>query len=107
MLLFLTALDDPVLAGNFVRSMDLLRGQHLVIAGMLKSPGAEPLFGQTPVETIDDIYNRLGGHVQWNRLRELEKVLGRRGVRLQLVEREEMSAQLVSAYINVKQRQLL
>jgi uncharacterized protein (DUF58 family) len=107
LLLFLTALEDPVLAGNFVRSMDLLRGQHLVIAGMLKSSGAEPLFGQTPVETADDIYERLGGHLQWNRLRELEKVLGRRGVRLQLLEREEMSAQLVSTYINVKQRQML
>ena len=52
-------------------------------------------------------FERLGGHLQWNRLRELEKVLGRRGVRLQLLEREEMSAQLVSAYVNVKQRQLL
>jgi uncharacterized protein (DUF58 family) len=107
LLLFLTALDDPVLAGNFVRSMDLLRGQHLVVVGMIKSPGAEPLFGQTAVETVDDIYERLGGHLQRNRLRELEKVLGRRGVRLQLLEHEELSAQLVSTYINVKQRQLL
>jgi uncharacterized protein (DUF58 family) len=107
LLLFLTALDDPMLAENFVRSMDLLRRQHLIIVGMLKPRGTEPLFGETPVENIDDIYERLGGHLQWNRLREMEKVLGRRGVRLQLLEREEMSAQLVSAYVNVKQRQLL
>ncbi|HMJ66954.1 MAG TPA: DUF58 domain-containing protein [Candidatus Binatia bacterium] len=107
LLLFLTALDDPVLAESFVRSMDLLRRQHRIIVGMLKPRGTEALFGDTPVENIDDIYERLGGHLQWNRLRELEKVLGRRGVRLQLLEREEMSAQLVSAYVNVKQRQLL
>jgi uncharacterized protein (DUF58 family) len=107
LLLFLTALDDPMVAENFVRSMDLLCRQHLVIVGMLKAPGTEPLFSDTNVQTVDDVYDRLGGHLQWNRLRELEKVLGRRGVRLQLLEHEELSAQLVSNYINVKQRQLL
>jgi uncharacterized protein (DUF58 family) len=107
LLLFLTALDDPVLAENFVRSMDLLARQHLVLVGVLNRPGTEPLFGETDIETVDDIYDRLGGHLQWNRLRELEKVLSRRGVRLQLLEHEELSAQLVSQYMTVKQRQLL
>jgi uncharacterized protein (DUF58 family) len=107
LLLVLTALDDPVLAESFVRSMDLVCRQHLVMVGMLKPPGTEPLFSDTNLETIDDVYDRLGGQLQWNRLRELEKVLGRRGVRLQLLEHEELSAQLVSNYINVKQRQLL
>lgn len=107
LLLFLTALDDPVLAESFVRSMDLVCRQHLVLAGMLKPPGADALFRDTNPETVDDVYDRLGGHLQWHRLRELEKVLGRRGVRLQLIEHEELSAQLVSNYMNVKQRQLL
>lgn len=107
LLLFLTALDDPVLAENFVRSMNLLARQHLVMVGMLKAPGTDPLFTEPNVETVDDVYSRLGGHLQWNRLQELEKVLGRRGVRLQLLEHEQLSAQLVSNYINVKQRQLL
>jgi uncharacterized protein (DUF58 family) len=107
LLLFLTALDDPVLAENFVRSMDLVCRQHLVLTGMLKPQGAQPLFSTPNAETVDDIYENLGGHLQWNRLRELEKVLGRRGVRLQLLEKAEMSAQLVSSYVSVKQRQLL
>jgi uncharacterized protein (DUF58 family) len=107
LLFFLTALDDPVLAESFVRSMDLLSRQHLLIVGMLKPPATASLFSDPNVETVDDIYDRLGGHLQWNRLRELEKVLGRRGVRLQLLDREEMSAQLVSQYLSIKQRQLL
>jgi len=107
LLLFLTALDDPVLAENFVRSVDLISRQHLVIVGMLKPASTAPLFSDPNVETVDDIYERLGGHLQWNRLRELEKVLGRRGVRLQLLDREELSAQLISQYLSVKQRQLL
>jgi uncharacterized protein (DUF58 family) len=107
LLFFLTALDDPALAENFVRSVDLLSRQHLLIVGMLRPPATGPLFSDLDVETVDDIYDRLGGHLQWNRLRELEKVLGRRGVRLQLLDREDLSAQLVSQYLSVKQRQLL
>ena len=39
LLVFLTALDDPVLAESFVRNMDLIRRQHLVLVNMLQPPG--------------------------------------------------------------------
>jgi uncharacterized protein (DUF58 family) len=107
LLVFLTALDDPVLAENFVRNMDLLCRQHLVLVNMLKPSGASPLFSSPNASTMDDLYQRLGGHIQWQNLRELEKVLQRRGVRFSLLENAKMSAQLVSQYIGVKQRQLL
>jgi len=107
LLVFLTALDDPVLAEGFVRNMDLLCRQHLVLVNMLKPCGADPLFTNSGVSSVDDLYRQLGGHLQWHNLRELEKVLQRRGVHFSLLDREEMSAQLVSEYLNVKQRQLL
>jgi hypothetical protein len=40
-------------------------------------------------------------------LRELEKVLKRRGVSFTLLQNERLSAELVSQYLNVKRRQLL
>jgi hypothetical protein len=40
-------------------------------------------------------------------LRELEKVLQRRGVRFSLLMNERLSADLVSQYLNVKRRQVL
>ena len=107
LLVFLTSLDDPVLAESFVRNMDLLRRQHLVLVNMMKPPGADPLFSHPNVASLDGLYLELGGHLQWHGLRELEKVLQRRGVRLSLLENEKMSAQLVSQYMGVKQRQLL
>ena len=55
----------------------------------------------------DDMYGRLGGHLQWQKLRELQKVLQRRGVRFSLLNNERLSAELVSQYLSVKQRQLL
>jgi uncharacterized protein (DUF58 family) len=107
LLIFLTALDDPVLAGSFVRNMDLLCRQHLVLVNMMKPPGAGPLFARPDVDSADDLYQRLGGHIQWQSLRELERILSRRGAQFALLENEKLSVQLVSQYLRIKQRQLL
>jgi uncharacterized protein (DUF58 family) len=106
LLVFLTDLDDPVLAESFVRNMDLLR-QHLILVNMMQPAGAQPLFSDVAVAALDDLYQRLGGHIRWQWLRELDKVLQRRGVRFSLLSDEKLCAQLVTQYLTVKQRQLL
>jgi uncharacterized protein (DUF58 family) len=107
LLVFLTALDDPVLAEGFVRNIDLIRRQHLVLVNMLQPPGVAPLFSDPNVTSADDLYRQLGGHLLWQNLRELEKVLQRRGVHFSLLRNERLSAELVSQYLNVKRRQTL
>ncbi len=107
LLFFLTALDDPVLAESFVHDLELLSRQHLVLVNMIKPPGADPLFSTGEVNGVDDLYPRLGGHLQWHNLRELERTLQRRGVQFALLENEKLCPQLVSQYLGVKQRQLL
>jgi uncharacterized protein (DUF58 family) len=107
LLVFLTSLDDPALAGSFVRNLDLVRHQHLVLVNMLQPRAAVPVFTNPNVATLDNLYEHLGGHLQWHRLRELEKVLRRRGVHFSLLSNERLSAELVSQYLGVKRRQLL
>lgn len=107
LLIFLTNLDDPVMAENFVSNLDVLARHHLVLVNMLRIPALAPLFSSPDVSAVDDLYQRLGGHLQFQKLRELETVLKRRGVSMTLLENESMCAQLVSQYINVKRRQLL
>ncbi|MEY2408013.1 MAG: hypothetical protein QOF48_683 [Verrucomicrobiota bacterium] len=107
LLIFLTSLDDPVLAENFIQNMGLLAGQHLVLVNMIKPSGVDPLFTRNDVAGIDDIYRHLGGHLRWQDLRELEKTLQRRGVRFSLLENEKLATELVSQYFSVKQRQLI
>ena len=103
----LTSLDDPSLAESFVKSLELIRKQHVVLVNMIRQPETAPLFTESAPESTDDLYRKLGGHMRWNKLRQLEKVLHRRGVRLSQVEHERLSVELVSQYLNVKQRQLL
>ena len=84
LLVFLTSLDDPALAESFVRNMDLIRRQHLVLVNMLPPPGVAPLFTNPDLAAADELYQHLGGHLLWHNLRELEKVLHRRGVHFSL-----------------------
>ena len=107
LLLFLTSLDDPVLAENFARATRLLARRHLVMVGMLRPRSAQPLFQDAGVSSSEDIYRHLAGHLAWKRLRELEATLARQGVRLALIDPERFGSGLIGLYDEVKQRQLL
>lgn len=107
LLIFLTALDDPMLAENFAKASELISRQHLILVDMLKPVGANPLFSDEHVAKVDDLYRRLGGHLQWNQLRELENILRRRGVRLSQLDPAQLAAQLIAQHAEVKRRQLI
>lgn len=107
LLIFLTSLEDPLMAESFSRNLDLLCRQHLLLVAMLRPPQAAPLFQGGAVENVDSIYQRLAGHLLWWKLQELERSLARRGVRLALLAHEALSAGLVSQYLAIKRRQLL
>ncbi len=107
LLLFLTDLDDPVLAEGFVKGVDLMRRHHLVLVGMLRPDGARPVFSDAGVSAPDDLYRALAGHIAWHNLQGLSQILKVRGASLMLLDRETMSADLVTRYVDVKTRQVL
>ncbi len=108
LLIFLTALDDPMLAESFAKATELISRQHLLLVNMVQPAGAEALFsGAAPIGDLDEIYRRLGGHLRWRDLRELSKKLERRGVRFSLLDPVRLSAQIVAQHAEVKARQLV
>lgn len=107
LVLFLTNLDDPVLAESLARNLDLLANRHLVLVNMITADHVQPVFSRGPVGNVDEIYAHLGGHLQWQSLRETQRALQRRGVDMHLTGHENLCGDLVSQYVNVKQRQLL
>jgi uncharacterized protein (DUF58 family) len=107
LLVFLTDLGDPVLAESFLRNIGLVCRQHLVMVAMLHAPSARPLFSQPDARNTDAVYRRLGGHLLWQQLQELKGSLERLGVRLALIDREELATELVSRYMAIKARQTL
>jgi uncharacterized protein (DUF58 family) len=107
LLLFLTALDDPSLAEDFLRKVELVSRQHLVVVNMLQPPGVGPLFDGVEPVSLNEIYQRLGGQLLWNHLQELQRTLQLRGVGFHLLQHERLSAELVSQYVAIKRRQML
>ena len=107
LLVFFTALDDPALADAFLKHVDLLTRQHLVLVNMIQPSEAHPLFATDDVSEIDDIYLRLGGHLHWAELQELQKRMQRSRVEFALLKADQLAAEAVNGYIRVKQRQLL
>jgi len=106
LLIFLTNLDDPVLAEAFAEDLRVLTPRHLVLVNAIRPPEVGPVFAE-PVDTADDVYERLGGHLQWRDLRELQRGLHRQGVSMALLDNASLTPELVAQYVNVKQRQLL
>jgi uncharacterized protein (DUF58 family) len=106
-LVFLTHLDDPVLADSFSQHIDLIARNHVVLVSMIKPMTVKPLFTPGSVSSVNDIYSDLGGHMIWRRIRETQKVLQRRGVGFTMLNNENFCTELVSQYLTLKRRQVL
>lgn len=106
-----SSLDDPVLAEGFVKAMEGVSRQHVVLVNSLRPAGASPLFSDADdgaaVRTTEDVYRRLGGHLRWQKLRGTENRLRRLGVGFTLLDESRMTEQLVTQYLNVKRRQVI
>lgn len=107
LLIFIAPLDEPALAEDFVRAIRILSRRHLICVAMPQPPTAAPLFSSATLQSNDELYRHLAGHLTWHQLRELQQSLRLQGVRLMLVKDERLSADLVSHYLDVKRKQLL
>jgi uncharacterized protein (DUF58 family) len=109
LIMVLTALDDPIIAEAFLRGIDLVNRQHLVLVNMIEPGGTRPLFDKNAPapQTSRDIFDALAGHGLWQKLREIEKSLQTRGVKFTVMPNEMLARELLGQYLEVKQRQIL
>lgn len=107
LLIFLTSLDNPVLAENFIKGAAILRKNHVVQVQMLRPDGIAPLYSGAEPKSTDDLYEDLSGHIVWSRLKKLGTNLKKEGIGFGLLENEYFCSETVSRYLEVKQRQLI
>jgi len=107
LLIFFTSLDDPLLAENFSREVSLVARRHLVLVNVMRTAGTQPLFeGDAPAD-VESAYGALAGQMLWNKMHALQIALRNRGVRLAMVDPQNIKAQATAAYLEIKRRQLL
>ncbi len=102
-----TALDDRASAEPFARAARLLAQRHLVAVVAARPPGSAPLFSGPEVPDQEAIYSKLGGHLVWRGLRQLQLDLGHQGIRLAFEEPREMGLRALTMYEEIRQRQLV
>jgi uncharacterized protein (DUF58 family) len=107
LIVFLTSLDDPVVAEDFTDAAELLSRQHVVLAVMIAPHSVGPLFSEGAVQNPDEIYVKLGGHLAWVKLQNLQRLLAQKGVQFHVVENHQLGLKLVSYYMDLKRRQIL
>jgi uncharacterized protein (DUF58 family) len=107
LLVFLTSLDDPLLAESFEESMAIAGRRHMVMVNTFRPPGAYPLFSSDDVKSPSGIYQHLAGHTLWESLFETRRRIRRHGAGLELLDPSQLCSQLVRQYLDVKQRQVL
>ena len=107
LIVFLTSLDDALLAESFERDIGLVARRHLVLVNVRQTEALTPLFQDEPPADLDALYAALAGQMQCNRMRALASALGNRGVRLSLVSAGRIKQQVAEGYLDVKRRQAL
>ncbi len=107
LLLFLTDLNDPLLAETFVQNAPLLSRRHVVVVNRLETADRRPLFSGDIPATEDAILDRLASHLAWVRLEDLETSLRRVGIRVFSLRLPSASGDLVRHYQAIRREQLL
>jgi len=107
LLIFFTSLDDPLLAETFAREVSLVARRHLVLVNVMRTAGLAPLFEADTPADVESAYQALAGQMRWNKMHELQIALRNKGVRLSLVDPQNIKAQATAAYLEIKRRQLL
>jgi uncharacterized protein (DUF58 family) len=107
LIVFLTSLDDPVVSEDFIGPAELLSRQHVILVVMIAPQAVQALFSEGTVQNPDEIYVKLGGHLSWVKLQNLQRILAQKGVQFHVVANHLLGLKLVSYYMDLKRRQIL
>ncbi len=107
LLILLTSLDDQTQSESLVRSLGILSRQHLIMVGLIRSPGIQPLFSGELPKNLTSIYRNLAGHMIWHELKQWEQTLQHLGIQTLEIEPGRMAEQVLARYNQIKRRQLL
>ncbi len=96
-----------MIAEQYTDHIDIISGHHLVLTVIMDQPGTNPLFHEEneQVDSLEKVYQALGGHLRWRDVKGVERKLRRYGVDLKRLSNERLCSALVTEYVNIKQRQ--
>ena len=107
LLVILTNLNDPLQAEQFSDNVDIIARNHLVFVNVIADTDVQPIFSGESPASLDEIYTRMGRHLEWNNMQKLRHRLRLRNITMQHIRHDALSADLVSQFMSQRHRQLL
>jgi uncharacterized protein (DUF58 family) len=107
LIVFFTSLAEPQLAESFMEASRLLAKQHMVVVACPTDAHVQPLFADTDVDELAEVYAKLAGHLLWKKLAEMRASLAAAGIRMHTVPPGRLGLIAATEYLDVKERQLL
>ena len=106
-LIMFCSLENQVQQEAISKYAPLIANQHVMLIMMIQQDRTHKIFKNSNVHTLNDIRREIANHQNWEKIEETKRKLRISGVQLQTVKAEHFSTELISSYINLKQRQLL
>lgn len=77
------------------------------MVNMLNPGAVKPIFSSPDTGSTKDVYRNLGKHLIHQNILNMEKRLKKRGIGFLMLDNEKINLQLMSQYLNIKQKQQL
>lgn len=106
-LLLCTSPVEPGVDETFAQAAAGISGTHLTLVNGILPEDIAPLFTGAPVATLEDVYGRFAGDLDWQRLEAFAHRLGRMGIQLRLVRASQLMRAAVEGYLESKRGQRL
>lgn len=106
LLLFLTNLEDVLLAENFLLGVRVLARKHVSVVGQIED-GADKILFDEPALDVGEIREQLARHLRWSASFEIRKSLERVGIHSCRLRQNSVASDLVAQYSDIKRRQVL
>jgi uncharacterized protein (DUF58 family) len=107
LLIILTNLSDPLQAERFTENVEIVARNHLILVNVIADPIVQPVFGGDSVSSVNEIYQKLGGHFEWSNMQTMRQRLRVHNISMEMLSHESLSVDLVTQYVTQKQRQLI
>ena len=85
----------------------MLARRHLVVLACPGDAWAKPLFSDSDVEAVEDVYSKLAGHLLWKKLAQARLELAASAIRMHIVSPGRLGLVAATEYLDIKERQLL
>ncbi len=106
MILILADLDDPFTSDSFSAYSGILTQKHIVCGVCPVHHTVQPLFSDS-VNSDQDIYSALSGHIRWHSIKKLQLNARKNGCEIIISTNENLTSSAIGAYIAMKRKQLV